>query len=133
VNFKQDRSIYLQIADYITENILSQKWKANDRIPSVRDLAVSVEVNPNTVAHTYNYLQEKGIIYNQRGIGYFIAENGLKKTQELKKESFIKEELYHLFKSIDLLGMTFDDLKQIYDDYKLGNNQFIRRQNENQQ
>ncbi|HEX3043818.1 MAG TPA: GntR family transcriptional regulator [Bacillota bacterium] len=119
MNFKQDRAIYLQIADHITENILSRKWKENDRIPSVRDLAVSVEVNPNTVAHTYNYLQEKGIIYNQRGIGYFIAGNGLKKTQELKKESFIKEELYQMFKSIDLLGMTFDDIKQIYDDYKL--------------
>ena len=103
MNFKQDRAIYLQIADYITENILSGIWKENDRIPSVRDLAVSIEVNPNTVVRTYNYLQEKGIIYNQRGIGYFIAENALKKTQLLEREIFFNEQLPQVFKTMELL------------------------------
>jgi GntR family transcriptional regulator len=121
VNFKQDRAIYLQIADHITENILSLKWKENDRIPSVRDLAISIEVNPNTVVRTYNYLQEKGIIYNQRGIGYFIADDGLKKAKELERESFINDQLAQVFKSMDLLGITFEDIKKIYDDYSLNN------------
>ncbi len=133
MNFKQDRAIYLQIADYITENILSLKWKENDRIPSVRDLAISTEVNPNTVVRTYNYLQEKGIIYNQRGIGYFVADNGLKKTKELERELFFNELLSQVFKTMDLLGITFDDIKKIYDDYNSQNNRLLRRQYEDQQ
>lgn len=118
MNFDQDKAIYLQIADYITENILSRKWKETDRIPSVRDLAVSIEVNPNTVAHTYNYLQERGIIYNQRGIGYFIADNAWQNARKLEKEAFLKEQLPRVFKSMRLLNIDINELRKMYDDYK---------------
>jgi len=118
VNFKQDRAIYLQIADYITENILSGKWKESDRIPSVRDLAVSIEVNPNTVAHTYNYLQELGIVYNQRGIGYFIAKDARQNTRELEKDAFIKDQLPNVFKTMMLLNISIDDICHMYKEYK---------------
>jgi GntR family transcriptional regulator len=121
MNFEQDRAIYLQIADYITENILSLKWKENDRIPSARDLAVSIEVNPNTVVRTFNFLQEKGIIYNQRGIGYFIAENALNKTKNLERESFINEQLPRVFRTMDLLGILIEEIKNEYDKYRIEN------------
>jgi GntR family transcriptional regulator len=117
MNFEHDRAIYLQIADYITENILSAAWKENDRIPSTRDLAVSIEVNPNTVIRTYNYLQDKGIIFNQRGIGYFIAGDALKKTKDLGRETFINEQLPRLFKAMDLLGITMEEVREIYGRY----------------
>jgi DNA-binding transcriptional regulator YhcF (GntR family) len=117
VNFTQDRAIYLQIADYITENILSVRWKENDRIPSARDMAVDIEVNPNTVARTYTWLQEKGIIYNQRGIGYFIAENALNKTKDLARESFINDQLPQVFKAMELLGISMDEVKSKYEKY----------------
>ena len=74
MEFGDSNAIYLQIADQLSENILLRKWSPGDRIPSVRELAVSVEVNPNTVMRTFNYLQEKGIIYNKRGIGYFVSD-----------------------------------------------------------
>jgi len=119
VNFKQDRPIYLQIADYITENILSGKWKGNDRIPSVRDLAISIEVNPNTVVHTYNFLQDKGIIYNQRGIGYFIATDALRNTQKLEKEAFLNEQLPHVFKNMLLLHIDIKELSKMFVDFKI--------------
>ena len=118
MNFKQDRAIYLQIADYITENILSGKWKEGDRIPSVRDLAVSIEVNPNTVAHTYNYLQDKGIIYNQRGIGYFIDNHAYANTQKLEKEAFFKEQLPSFFKNMMILNMSINEIEKMFDEYK---------------
>jgi GntR family transcriptional regulator len=118
VNFNQDRAIYLQIANYITEHILSRKWKEGDRLPSVRDLAISIEVNPNTVMHTYNYLQEKGIIYNQRGIGYFIADDALDNTRNLCREEFFNEQLPQVFKNMLLLSVDKKEIEKLYDEYK---------------
>ena len=68
MEFKAQRAIYLQIADHVCEKILKKILQENDRIPSVREFAVSIEVNPNTIVRTYAYLEEQGIIYKQRGI-----------------------------------------------------------------
>jgi DNA-binding transcriptional regulator YhcF (GntR family) len=114
MEFRERQAIYLQIGDYICENILRKKWEQGDRIPSIRELSVSMEVNPNTVMRSYGYLQDRGIIYNKRGIGYFVAENAYEKTLELKKQSFINRELPRLFTTMDLLELNFEDLKAIY-------------------
>lgn len=118
MEFNDHQAIYLQIADLFCENILLRKWHPGDRIPSVREMAVSIEVNPNTVVRTYNYLQEKGIIYNKRGIGYFVTEEGLTKTRSLRKEAFVTQKLPTLFKEMHLLNMDMDDLKQYYQLYQ---------------
>lgn len=118
MEFRDDQAIYLQIADLFCENILLEKWNPGDRIPSVREMAVNIEVNPNTVMRTFNYLQDKGIIYNKRGIGYFVADDGLEKTKALRTEDFVTQELPKLFKALDLLNLTFDDLSRYYQQYK---------------
>ncbi|MEP3386639.1 MAG: GntR family transcriptional regulator [Reichenbachiella sp.] len=114
MEFRDDQAIYLQIADHFCENILLEKWKPGDRIPSVREMAVSIEVNPNTVMRTFTYLQEKGIIYNKRGIGYFVSEDGKIKTSALKKEDFVTSELPRLFKAMDLLHLSIEDISKYY-------------------
>jgi len=114
MEFGDSNAIYLQIADQFCENILLDKWKPGDRIPSVREMAVSIEVNPNTVLRTFNYLQEKGIIFNKRGIGYFVSEDGFQKTRALRKEDFISHELPKFFKAMDLLNLTMDDVNSYY-------------------
>ena len=114
MEFRERQAIYLQIGDHICENILRKKWKAGEKIPSIREMSVSIEVNPNTVMRTYSYLQDMGIIYNKRGIGYFVADKAYEKTQELKRKNFIGRELPSLFKTMDLLHLTFDDLKELY-------------------
>ena len=114
MDFRQDQAIYLQIADLICENILAGRWKPGDRIPSIRELAESIEVNPNTVMRTYGYLQEQGIIQNQRGIGYFAAEDAYKTTKELARRAFESRELPRVFKTMDLLGMSLGDLGELY-------------------
>jgi GntR family transcriptional regulator len=114
MDFSKKQAIYLQIGDLICENILSGKWKADEKIPSVREMAGSIEVNPNTVMRTYGYLQDKGIIYNQRGIGYFVAKDAFEKTRNMKKEDFINRDLPELFKTMDLLNIDFEDLKKYY-------------------
>ena len=123
MEFRDNQAIYLQIADHFCENILLQKWNPGDRIPSVREMAVDIEVNPNTVMRTFNYLQDKGIIFNKRGIGYFVSDEGLTKTKKLRKEDFIHQELPRLFKAMSLLNLSLNDLTGYYNDYKtsLGN------------
>lgn len=120
MEFKDNQAIYLQIADLFFENILSKKWLPGDRIPSVREMAVTVEVNPNTVMRTFTYLQDKGIIYNKRGIGYFVSDDGFEQTKSLKKEDFVTQELPELFKAMDLLNVSMDDIQTYYEAYNKG-------------
>ncbi len=116
MEFRQNQAIYLQIADHISERILSGTWKEGERIPSIREMSEAIEVNPNTVMRSYGYLQDLNIIYNQRGIGYFVAEDAYKKTLEQKKRSFIRRELPRIFRMMDLLHLTCEDLKVLYEE-----------------
>ena len=132
MEFKDTQSIYLQIADIFCENILRRKWDSGDRIPSVREMAVNIEVNPNTVMRTYNYLQDKGIIFNKRGIGYFVSEDGFEKTRIHRKENFINQELPRFFKEMDLLNLTIEDVSTYYKQYlERNNNESNDKPNEN--
>jgi GntR family transcriptional regulator len=118
MEFNENQAIYLQIADFFCENILQKKWQQGEKIPSIREIAVQVEVNPNTAMRTFNYLQDKGIIFNKRGIGYFVADDGFEKTLELKKEQFIQEEIPQMFRTLELLRMNFNDLEKLHETYR---------------
>ena len=117
MQFKDKQAIYIQIADMITDNILSKKWKTEDRIPSVREMAIDMEVNPNTIARTYGHLQDQGIIQNQRGIGYFVSSDGTELARKSRREDFIKNELPLFFRSLDILGMDLDTIGKLYKEY----------------
>ncbi len=116
MEFRQNQAIYLQIAEHITERILSGTWPEGERIPSIREMSEDIQVNPNTVMRSYAYLQDLGIIYNQRGIGYFVAEDAYRKTLELKKQNFIRRELPRIFRTMDLLHLTCEDLLTLRED-----------------
>ncbi|MEP0365674.1 MAG: GntR family transcriptional regulator [Cyclobacteriaceae bacterium] len=117
MEFNDSQAIYLQIADLFCENILLGTWQPGDRIPSVREMAVSIEVNPNTVMRTFTYLQEQEIIFNKRGIGYFVSEDGLEKTKALRKEDFVNNELPKVFKEMGLLNLSLKDVESHYEKY----------------
>jgi GntR family transcriptional regulator len=114
MEFRENRAIYLQIADLVCENILNGTWKPGQRVPSIRELAESIQVNPNTAMRTFGYLEDQGIIHNQRGIGFFLSEDAYEITRELKKKSFISRELPQVFRTLDLLRMGFEDLAGLY-------------------
>ncbi|MFK7971807.1 MAG: GntR family transcriptional regulator [Bacteroidia bacterium] len=118
MEFKNQQAIYLQIADFMLDNILSGSWKNGDRVQSVREMAATVEVNPNTVVRSYSYLQDMGIIFNKRGIGYFVAEDALTRTQKIRRDNFLREELPSLFHAMELLGVNIEELPQLYTQYK---------------
>ena len=121
MQFRETIAIYLQIADYILERILLKQWKSGERIPAVRELAVQLEVNPNTVMRTYEFLQGQNIIYNQRGIGYFVSPDAIKSAIAYRKTEFVEKELPNIFRNIYMLGMDVDELKQRYEKFKQQN------------
>jgi GntR family transcriptional regulator len=114
MEFNDTQSIYLQIADYVCEQILLEHWTTEDRIPSVRDLAARVEVNPNTVMRTYDFLQQKDIIYNKRGIGYFAAPEAPQKIRVYRRERFLETELPEFFRTLYLLDISLEEIQQRY-------------------
>ena len=117
MEFNQNQAIYLQIGDYICEQILLGKWNEGDRILSVRELGVELQVNPNTVLRTFDFLQTNEIIFNKRGVGYFVMDNAKTKIIEYRRKQFLELELPILFKNMDLLGMTINDLNLEYEQY----------------
>ncbi|MDD2196624.1 MAG: GntR family transcriptional regulator [Bacteroidales bacterium] len=112
--FTEQQPIYIQIADIFCENILSGEWKPNDRIPSVRDVAVSMEVNPNTAMRSYEFLQNKEIIFNKRGIGYFVSEQGHSKALDYKREEFMSKTVPEFFRNMYLLGIKYEEMEKFY-------------------
>ncbi len=121
MEFKNNEAIYLQIAGYVSEHILLGKWPAEHKIPSVRDLAVALEVNPNTVMRTYEFLQNQEVIYNKRGIGFFVAPTGDKKVKTFRKERFLQQDLPEFLRTMYLLDIHPDEIKTRYDRYKFEN------------
>ncbi|SHJ54835.1 GntR family transcriptional regulator [Aquimarina spongiae] len=117
MDFDNGKPIYLQIVDFFYENILIRKWQENERIPSVREVAVMVEVNPNTASRAFTHLQELEVIYNKRGIGYFVSEKGYHTVLEIKKKEFIGVRLPDMFKEMMLLDVEFEEVKNSYDQY----------------
>ena len=114
MNFKESKAIYLQIADRICDEVLLGQYQEEERIPSVREYAAVVEVNANTVMRSYDYLQTQGVIYNKRGIGYFVSVGARKLILSLRKEYFLKEEVDYFFKQIFTLGISAEELSGMY-------------------
>lgn len=120
---ENNKAIYLQIADRISDDILQGKYDSDSRIPSVREYAASVEVNANTVMRSYERLTAKGLIFNKRGIGFFVSPDAKEKIIEEKSEDLMKRQLPPLFKLMNHLGISPDDLKKEYQDYLTENYQ----------
>lgn len=118
MEFRSNGSIYLQIADYVSDKILLKKWLPETKIPSVRELAFTLEVNPNTVMRSYEYLQQAEIIYNKRGVGLFVAEGAVKKIKALRKKIFLDNDLPLVFKNMYVLGIDIKEIQEIYDKFQ---------------
>ncbi|MDR3268644.1 MAG: GntR family transcriptional regulator [Tannerella sp.] len=117
MEFKESQAIYIQIGDYVCEQILLSRWKEGERLLSVRELGVELEVNPNTVMRTYDFLQGKEIIFNKRGVGFFVEDDAKKKIIDYRKKLFLEQELPLIFKNMHLLGMSLNELEKEYNYY----------------
>lgn len=105
MKFKESKSIYLQIADRINDEILQGQY------------AATVEVNANTVVRTYDYLQGQEIIYNKRGIGYFVSAGAKDRIITLRKDIFLHEELPEFFRQVSALDIPIKEIEKMYKEY----------------
>lgn len=117
MNFNDREAIYLQIAAYVSDHISLGKWLPEQKIPSVRELAVELQVNPNTVMRTYEHLQNQGIVFNKRGLGLFVAPDAIEKIKANRKERFMQQELPDFFRSLYLLDISLDEVQQQYQQF----------------
>ena len=113
MDFNHNKPIYLQIADSICEKILSGEYLPDERILSVRELGISLGVNPNTIARVYEHLQGMEIIYKKRGIGYFVAPDAPEKVLQIHREEFLRNELPVVEKKMKLLGIPLEELERM--------------------
>ena len=117
MEFKENPAIYIQIAEYVCEQILLKKWELGEKIISIRDLAVNMEVNPNTVQRAYDFLQQRDIITNKRGVGYFIEDDAMDRILSFRREQFIENELPVFMRNIYLLKIDFKEIKTMFDQF----------------
>lgn len=118
MDFKANKPIYQQIADFCYGNILTGKWPGDSRIPSVRELAVQLAVNSHTVLKAYEYLQAEDIIYPRRGLGFFLSADAPEKVMKLRQREFFDSTLHEVFEQMDMLGISIDDMVVHYEQYK---------------
>lgn len=111
MEFNSNKSIYLQICDSICERILSGDLAPDARIPSVREYGAEIGVNPNTIMRSYEKLTSEGIIYNKRGIGYFISHDAREIVLEAQRKDFLENELPAIRRRMALLGLDPSLLK----------------------
>lgn len=110
MDFIADKAIYLQIADYIGDRILRKEWVEHDRIPSVRELSVLLTVNPNTVVRAYEVLENDGIIYSKRGIGFLVSEAAFEKVSAERKRVFMEVELPNFYRKMQQLNISWEQV-----------------------
>lgn len=120
MDFKDNQAIYLQIADLVCDYVITQKWKSGERIPSVRELGMQLEVNPNTVMRAYECLQNEDIIYNKRGVGFFVQEKAAAKIAQVRRSAFMESELPEMFRRMEVLQVSMEELQKEYEKFCKG-------------
>lgn len=119
MEFRDKQAIYLQIAEYLSEQVLRGRYGPGERVPAVRELAAELQVNPNTVMRTFEFLQQKEVIQPQRGIGYFVTTEAPARIAAWQREQFLETELPALFRKMTLLGIDLAEIDRRYQNFKM--------------
>ena len=114
MTFSNDKAIYIQIADRLCDEILAGKYQDDDRVPSVREYSVLLEVNTNTAVKAYDELARANIIYNKRGLGYFVTKGAKKQILKERKRSFMKEHVPELFRQMRLMDISIEEVVEAW-------------------
>lgn len=118
MDFNQHKPIYLQIVEQIEDKILSGALRADERIDSVREMATALGVNPNTVMRSYEFLERGEVVYNKRGVGFFISTEAREKIKFSRKKNFLENEIPTLFAKMNLLEVDIEEVVNLYNQSK---------------
>ncbi len=116
-----NRPIYVRLADQICDRILLDEYRKLERIPSVREYAVSQQVNPATAARAFEILERQGVIFNKRGLGFFVAEEAAEVIRKMRLDTLLGEESELFFSRLAVLEVSPDQLKDMYTEYLVNN------------
>ncbi len=116
-----NRPIYIRLADQICDRILLDEYRKLERIPSVREYAVSQQVNPATAARAFEILERQGVIFNKRGLGFFVAEDAAEVIRKMRLDTLLGEESELFFSRLAVLEVSPDQLKDMYTEYLVNN------------
>ena len=112
--FTNDKPIFQQMADRLCEEILAKTYQDDERIPSVREYAVMLEVNTNTAVKAYEQLARENIIYNKRGMGYYVTPGAREQILKERRQAFLQQTLPELFRQMKLLGLDMKDVEEAW-------------------
>lgn len=110
MQFSQDKAIYLQMADRLMDDIVAGIYTDEARIPSVREYAATLGVNTNTAMKAYDELSRMNIIYNKRGLGYFVTPGANEQIREERRKEFFQETCKMFSRQMQLLGLSLEDV-----------------------
>ena len=114
--YQNDKAIYVKIAERICDDILSERYTEDERVPSVRELAAEYEVNPNTAMRAIEILQRDEILYQRRGIGVFVGKGARRKIRSARKQEFLTHDMPDFFRRLRLLGMGIEDVVEAWEE-----------------
>lgn len=121
MNFTTEKAIYVQIADRLCDEILTGKFGDDERIPSVREYAVLLEVNTNTTVKSYDLLEQQGVIYKKRGLGYFVTAGAKEKILQERRREFMEQRLPEMFRQMRMLGIGMEEVKKAWNNTDANN------------
>lgn len=114
MTFNSEKAIYLQMSDRLCDEILAGKYAADDHIPSLREYSALLGVNMNTTVKAFDLLARKDIIYNKRGMGYYVTEGAKERIMEERRSEFMQQRLPELFRQMRLLGLDISDVDKAW-------------------
>ncbi len=123
MEFDQSQPIWMQICELLCNRIAAAEWPEQERIPSVRELGAALGVNPNTVMRAYERLTDEELIFNRRGIGYFVAPEAQARAAATLRRRFEREQLPRIFRSMRRVGLTADEFVTLYRKFMEDENQ----------
>lgn len=113
-DFKSSHPIYMQMAERLADDILQGVYSTDSKVPGVREYAALLGVNVNTAVKAYETLALQGVIYNRRGLGYFVSPDACDIIKQQRRQEFMQELLPDLFKRMKQLGVSLEMLEEAY-------------------
>ena len=109
-NFDGEKPIYIQMSEWIEENILTGVFPEETQIPSTTEISAMYKINPATALKGVNILVDKGIIYKKRGLGMFVSNGAEQKIRSERKEEFFEKYIKALVSEANKLKITKNEI-----------------------
>ena len=113
INFESEKPIFVQLADWLSDSIISGAIKEGEQIPSTTEMSVNLKINPATALKGVNMLVDKGIIYKKRGLGMFVSQGAVETLKKERQSDFFDEYIKKMLDEAKKLGLTKKDIIEI--------------------